>query len=249
MKKIYNLLMMSLFSLVLLGACSSGGDDIPEPTPKPDPDKVTVSPTNLTAEAQGGNLSLSVTANKAWTASSDQTWCKLAKSSGVSGTATLSLTVEANSTEQERTAKITITAGTAKATATIKQAKKEVVEEDKVTLDNSDFTVEATGKTITITFTTNKAWTASSDQTWCKLDKTSGDAGKVSITATADANSTEQERTAKITITAGTAKATATVKQAKKEAEDDTQGGEQGGEQGGDTDKGSSIEDMQNKKW
>ena len=157
MKKIYNLLMMSLFSLVLLGACSSGGDDIPEPTPKPDPDKVTVSPTNLTAEAQGGNLSLNVTANKAWTASSDQTWCKLAKSSGVSGTATLSLTVEANSTEQERTAKITITAGTAKATATVKQAKKE--------------------------------------------------------------------------------------------AEDDTQGGEQGGEQGGDTDKGSSIEDMQNKKW
>lgn len=116
---------MTLFSLILFGACSSGGDDLPEPTPKPDPDKVTVSTSSLTAEAQGGNLSLSFTTNKAWTAASDQTWCKLDKTSGSSGNATITLTLEANTTEQERTAKITIKAGTATATATVKQAKKE----------------------------------------------------------------------------------------------------------------------------
>lgn len=125
MKKHYKFLLMTLFSLVLLGACSSGGNDIPEPTPKPDPDKVTVSPTSLTAEAQGGNLSLNVTANKNWAAASDQGWCKLSKSSGASGTATIPITVEANTTDQERTAKITVTAGTASVTATVKQAKKE----------------------------------------------------------------------------------------------------------------------------
>ena len=112
MKILYNLFMMSLFSLILLGACSPSEDDIPEPTPKPDPDKATVSTTNLTSEAKEGTLSLSFTTNKAWTASSDQTWCKLSASSGSAGTASITLTLEANTTDQERTAKITITAGT-----------------------------------------------------------------------------------------------------------------------------------------
>ena len=246
MKKLYNLFLMSLFSLFILGACSSGDEEIPEPAPKPESDKATVSTPNLTAEAKEGTLSLSFTTNKAWTASSDQAWCKLSKSSGSSGTATITLTLEANPTDQERTAKITITAGTATAEATIKQAKKEAVEEDKVTLGTTEFTAEAEGKEITLTFTTNKEWTATADQSWCKLSKTSGEAGETSITVTVDANTTEQERTAKITIKAGSATATATVKQAKKKAEG---GGEQGGEQGGETGNGSSIEDMENKKW
>lgn len=119
MKIYYKYLLTTMLSLLFLGACSSGGDDIPEP------DKATVSTPNLTAEANEGTLSLSFTTNKAWTASSDQTWCKLSKNSGSSGTSTITLTLEANPTEQERTAQITISAGTATATATVKQAKKE----------------------------------------------------------------------------------------------------------------------------
>ena len=242
MKKLYNLFLMSLFSLFILGACSSEKEEIPEPAPIPEPDEATVSTPNLTAEAKEGTLSLSFTTNKEWTASSDQTWCKLSKSSGSSGTSTITLTLEANTTDQDRTAKITITAGTATAEATIKQAKKEAVEEDKVTLGTTEFTAEAEGKEITLTFTTNKEWTATADQSWCKLSKTSGEAGETSITVTVDANTTEQERTAKITITAGTATAEATIKQVKKQAEG-------GGEQGGESSNGSSIEDMENKKW
>ena len=168
MKTYYKFLWTALFSLFLLGACSSGGEDLPEPepTPKPDPDKVTISTTDFTAEAKEG--------------------------------------------------------------------------------------------TLTLCFTTNKAWTASSDQTWCKPDKTSGSSGNVTITLTLEANSTDQERTAKITVKAGTATATATVKQAKKEADNGEQGGQQGGEQGGqqggeqggeETSNSNTVEDMQNKKW
>lgn len=155
MKKFDKFLWMALFSLFIMGACSSGGDDIPEPepTPKPEPDKITISTTNFTAEAKEG--------------------------------------------------------------------------------------------TLTLTFTTNKSWTASSDQSWCKPDKTSGASGNATITLTLEANPTEQERTAKITIKAGTATASATVKQAKKKAE----GGEQGGQQGGEETSGNTIEDMQNKNW
>lgn len=125
MKTYYKYMWMALFSLFILGACSSGSDELPEPQPKPEPDKITLSSTNLTTEAKGGTGTLIFTSNKSWTASSNQSWCKLDKTSGTSGTTTLNLTWEANSTNQERTAQITIKAGTATATATVKQAKKE----------------------------------------------------------------------------------------------------------------------------
>ena len=90
---------------------------------------------------------------------------------------------------------------------------------DNVALNDTVFTVEEGGKAITISFKTNKTWTASIDQSWCILSKTSGEAGEISITATVGANTTNQERNAKITIKAGTATAIATVKQAKKKEE------------------------------
>lgn len=125
MKKHYKFLLVTLFSLFILGACSSGDDDTTEPAPKPQPDQVTISTTELKAEADGGSGTLSFTTNKSWAASSDQTWCKLEKSSGNAGSITINLTFEANPTEQERTAQITVTAGTASAQATVKQAKQE----------------------------------------------------------------------------------------------------------------------------
>ena len=90
---------------------------------------------------------------------------------------------------------------------------------DNVALNDTVFTIEEGGKAIAISFKTNKAWTASADQSWCILSKTSGEAGEISITATVDANTTDQERIAQITIKAGTATATAIVKQAKKKEE------------------------------
>ena len=90
---------------------------------------------------------------------------------------------------------------------------------DKVALNDTIFTVEESGKAIAISFKTNKAWTASADQSWCILSKTSGEAGEISIMATVDANTTDQERVAKITFKAGTATAIATVKQTQKKEE------------------------------
>lgn len=128
MKLNYKTFLMTFISILIMGTYScGGGDDIPEPepTPKPDQDKVTISPTNITAETEGGTLSLSMTANKAWTAASNQTWCTLSKTTGQAGSETITINVAANPNETERTATITVKAGTASATATVKQAKKE----------------------------------------------------------------------------------------------------------------------------
>ena len=125
MKTHYNFLLMTLFSLFFLGACSSGSDDIPDPEPKPDQDIITISIPEVKVESDESKSSISFTANNTWSAKSDQRWCKLDKTSGTAGAVTINLTIEANTTNQERTAIITIKTNKTSATATVKQAKNE----------------------------------------------------------------------------------------------------------------------------
>jgi hypothetical protein len=52
---------MALFSLFILGACSSGSDELPEPKPKPDPDK-----TEQESEGTSSGSSIDDMKNKSW---------------------------------------------------------------------------------------------------------------------------------------------------------------------------------------
>ena len=123
MKTHYKFLLVTLFSLIFLGACSSGSDDIPDPEPKPDQDIITISIPEVKVEADESKSSISFTANNTWSAKSNQRWCKLDKTSGTAGAVTINLTIEANTTQQERTAIISINTNKTSATATVKQAK------------------------------------------------------------------------------------------------------------------------------
>ena len=125
MKNHYKFLWVSLLSLIFMGACSSGSDDIPDPEPKPDQDIITISIPEVKVESDESKSSISFTANNTWSAKSDQRWCKLDKTSGTAGAVTINLTIEANTTNQERTAIITINTNKTSATATVKQAKNE----------------------------------------------------------------------------------------------------------------------------
>ena len=125
MKNHYKFLWVALLSLIFMGACSSGSDDIPDPEPKPDQDIITISIPEVKVEADESKSSISFTANNTWSAKSDQRWCKLDKTSGTAGAVTINLTIEANTTQQERTAIITINTNKTSATATVKQAKNE----------------------------------------------------------------------------------------------------------------------------
>ena len=125
MKRHYKFLWMALLSIFFMGACSSGSDDIPDPEPKPDQDIITISIPEVKVEADESKSSISFTVNNTWSAKSDQHWCKLDKTSGTAGAVTINLTIEANTTQQERTAIITINTNKTSATATVKQAKNE----------------------------------------------------------------------------------------------------------------------------
>jgi len=75
-----------------------------------------------------------------------------------------------------------------------------VVEDPAISLKDTkiDFTNE--GGVKSISFETNKSWTAKSDASWCTLSPTSGAASAKSITITVAANDTYDDRDCTVTI-------------------------------------------------
>ena len=74
-------------------------------------------------------------------------------------------------------------------------------------------------KTTTVTFVTNEKWTADVTEitkasSWLSVEPTSGNAGSVTMTVTAQPNTTSSERSATVTITCGTDTESFTVTQA-----------------------------------
>lgn len=117
MKKKISFVFLALFSLFALSAC---GDS-------PEPDKVTLTNTSngnsLSANGDGEHLTVSFTTNKDWTAISNQSWCVVSPTSGVTGTANIQINVAKNELAQQRTANITLTAGTASVSISVTQEK------------------------------------------------------------------------------------------------------------------------------
>ena len=70
-----------------------------------------------------------------------------------------------------------------------------------ITVADTVFIKESTTD-ITISFSTNKNWTAVSNQQWCILSATNGNKGSNTITAKANSNTEYNKREAKITIKA-----------------------------------------------
>lgn len=85
------------------------------------PTSLQLSPTALNIGANGGSVSAQLTANTAWTASSNQTWCTVAPTSG-SSNATVNILALANTSSAQRTASITIIGGGVTQTLTLTQA-------------------------------------------------------------------------------------------------------------------------------
>ncbi len=106
----------------------------PEPEPEPEPEvpvELTVSVTELTAFAEGGDLTFTVTSNKAWTASVEAAWVTLEPASGEASeeTVIVKAAVAVNEAYEERTAVVTVTAEDAQKTVTITQAAAQQPEE------------------------------------------------------------------------------------------------------------------------
>ena len=76
---------------------------------------------NLIFGYKTSNKNLGITASGNWTASSDQSWCHLSASTGVTGNTTMNITVDENSGALSRTATLTFMIGTFSQTFTVQQ--------------------------------------------------------------------------------------------------------------------------------
>ena len=167
---------------------------------------VSLSPSTGTVGADAGNTSVDVTANDAWTASSDAAWATLSASSG-SGNGSLSVNYTANSSTSQRTATITVTCDESSATATFTLTQSG--SDCAVSLSPTTGTVGADAGNTSVDVMANGAWTASSDAAWATLSASSG-SGNGSLSVNYTVNSSTSQRTATITVTCDESSATAT---------------------------------------
>ena len=97
----------------------------------------------------------------------------------------------------------------------------DVVETPKLDVDKAAVSVTAEAGQATFNVTTNQDWTASADADWVSVNPNNGKASDkaVAVKVTAEDNATEAERTATVTVKAGTLSKTVKVTQAAKAAE------------------------------
>ena len=133
-RKLLTKRLLSLFAIVVLmlmmavvTGCGSGDDGSTSPATPVNPDKpgtsytLSLSTSSLNFEYDGGQQTVTVTTNASgYSAQSNQTWCRTSQS----GT-TLTVTVDANTTTEQRTATITVktTEGNKQQAVTVTQAK------------------------------------------------------------------------------------------------------------------------------
>ncbi len=83
-------------------------------------------------------------------------------------------------------------------------------------VDKTDISVAAVASEATFNVTSNQAWTATADAAWVTVNPASGDASDeaVGVTVEVEANTSEEARTANVTVKAGDLSATVKVSQA-----------------------------------
>lgn len=127
----YNILLV-LWALMLLVACSDSSSDESEKPVAPSITLDTEIPPVIVAE--GGTVAVGFKASADWTATSDQPWCIVSPASGKAGNATVTVSAEKNEDYNERNATLILRVGTVqkKITVTQKQNDALTVTADKI---------------------------------------------------------------------------------------------------------------------
>lgn len=169
-----------------------------------------VSSTSSTIGASEGSTStISITSNRAWTCSSNQSWLTVAPSSG-SNNGTLTFKASANPKGYKREAEVTITTPNYNP-----KIIKVTQNAGSISLSVSPTSVDVTSddkSNAAIVVSSNASWTASSNQTWLTITPTTG-IDNSTIIATAAQNTTGSSRSATITVTASSISRTINITQ------------------------------------
>ena len=164
---------------------------------------------NLSIEGGGSTQTIAVGANCAWTATASADWLTLSPAQG-NGNATITLSAQANSSiAADRNATITVkTAGGLQRTIHVHQAKSN----ETLTFNASELTFAAGGETKSLVIESNATWEIRGVEEWFTLSQTSGQ-GNATINITATGNSSENERSAILTVSGATTSGHVTIMQ------------------------------------
>lgn len=199
-------------SILQKGATPTENPDDPEQDPSLD-----LSTSSIVLPAEASQSSFTIMTNRDWSLSTQSSWIHPAVSSGEAGTVQVSFSADANPDEIERTGKIYVNAGGLTKVLNITQQAKEPEPEPQVDLSVLSLSFTEEGGTSQAAVISDTPWTASCSANWVSFTPRSGNAGTTTIQVTAQANSTNADRTAEIIITAGTTSVRLTINQKAKD--------------------------------
>ncbi len=187
---------------------------------KEQPTVLSVSQTSLTSGKEGGTQTVVVSANKIWTASSDQGWCRISPSSGdgsKSMDTSVTITCEANRTSESRTCTISVKSEEKQVSIVVKQD-----EGDALLLSQTEYEVSSEAQIINLNVRYNVEYDIEVDaacKDWVSIAETKA-LSTQGYTITVAANDTYESRKGKVTFKqrGGNMSSTITIKQAQNDA-------------------------------
>ena len=167
--------------------------------------------------ASGGNSRFVVSSNSSWNWRSDAPWLTSNEGTTQSGNQTFSYSVAPNTSTSSRTATILITVGSLTRTHTVTQAGVG----PELTISQATRSIPATGGSASFNISSNSSWNwNSSAPSWLTSNENTTQSGNQRFSYSVAPNTSNQERTATITITAGNITRSHTVIQAAAEISD-----------------------------
>lgn len=191
-----------LSGLILLTYACSNNDDTPVP-------ELVVSTESVTFPADGAVKEMHIKTNVNWTVASSDSWCTVSPASG-EGTGTIMLTVAAtpNTTDDERNAVLTITAGNLTKQVNVVQSFS-----GKLVVTQKEYTASADGETITVDLQATGEVDITTDVGWIVPGAVIKALTGLSVTFDVAANKNIFEREGTITFTLNDLTETVTVRQ------------------------------------
>ena len=162
-------------------------------------DELVVDPITHSVTNAGGKVTSAITCNTDWTVTKgSESWFTMSPSTGT-GNGTLTFTVDANTSLEARSAKVTVTAGSLTKEITISQAAQDIV----LSVNPTNHLVNNAGGKVTSAITCNTDWTVTKgSESWFTMSPSTG-TGNGTLTFTVAANTSVQPRSAKVTVKAG----------------------------------------------
>ncbi len=197
MRVISKLFLFSFFLSICVFACS---DD--EETPDPE---LSVSFNVLSENYNASSTTVKVTTNTSWTASSSADWCVVSPTSGSSGTNSVVIDLEENTSTDSRTAYVMVDAGSLSEQITVIQSNIYVL-----SLGENSYTITSAGGDLDVVATTTGDFTITVDVDWMQ-ESTLKSTTDSTVTFTVEENTAMYSRTGHIIFTLNDIIDTATV--------------------------------------